>query len=220
MIDAILGVLQTFVAFLIDTFGYGGIVIAMAIESACIPLPSEIIMTLSGMMVAEGKLSFWLVVLAGAVGNVLGSIAAYYGGQFGGRPFLKRYGKYVLVNLRDLDRAEKWFTKYGDKAILFSRMMPVVRTFISFPAGVAQMRMDKFILYTFVGSVPFCIGLTWIGFALGENWEQLKTYWHGLDLIVGLAVLALIVWYVRRHLREAKEARLEDSSEPQAAQGE
>ena len=209
MIEAVLDVLQNFIEFLIDTLGYGGIVLAMAIESANIPLPSEVIMPISGLLAAQGVLNFWIVVFAGVVGNVLGSIVSYYFGVYGGRPFFYKYGKYVLVNMRDLDRADRWFEKYGEKTIFFSRLMPVVRTFISFPAGVTRMHMGKFIFYTFLGCIPFVLAITYVGFALGENWEEVKTYWHGLDAFVGIGLAILIFLYVRRHIRESREARIE-----------
>ncbi|MGH8402629.1 MAG: DedA family protein, partial [Gammaproteobacteria bacterium] len=137
-----------FIIATISALGYGGIVLLMAIESACIPLPSEIIMPFSGYLVYRGEMTLWLVALAGAVGCVLGSLVAYWVGARGGRPLVEKYGRYILVSHHDLDVADRWFNRRGDIIILIGRLLPLVRTFIAFPAGVARMSMTKFILYT------------------------------------------------------------------------
>ena len=154
LIEWLIEELGRFVIAAISTFGYTGIVITMAIESACIPLPSEIIMPFSGYLVSTGQFSMLGVTFAGAVGNVLGSLVAYYVGVWGGRPFVERYGRYFLVSQHDLELADRWFTKHGDAAVLISRLLPVVRTFISLPAGIARMDVKKFMLFSFVGALP------------------------------------------------------------------
>src|SRR5437764_11057819 len=128
----------------IATTGYGGVVLLMAIESACIPLPSEVIMPFSGYLVYTGRFNLWLVALAGAVGCVVGSMVAYWVGRVGGRPLIEKYGKYVLISRRDLDLADRWFARYGEVIVFASRLLPVVRTFIAFPAGVARMNLTRF----------------------------------------------------------------------------
>ncbi len=182
--------------------GYPGIIFLMAIESACIPLPSEIIMPFSGYLVFRGDFSLLWVGLAGAVGCVAGSIPAYYLGLYGGRPLIERYGKYVLVSHHDLDLADRWFQRYGDWAIFFSRLLPVVRTFISFPAGVARMNFSRFIIYTFVGSFPWCLGLAYAGMKLGQKWDTLGHYFHEFDLVIGILIALGIVIYIWRHLKK------------------
>jgi len=207
----ILEALGHFVVTVISTLGYAGVVVCMAIESACIPLPSEIIMPFSGYLVFTGRFSLWWVSVAGAFGCVVGSVAAYYLGAYAGRGFIERYGRFVLVTRHDLDLADRWFAKYGHAAIFVSRLLPVVRTFISFPAGVARMPMLPFLLYTFLGSLPFCALLAWVGKVLGENWNTLRKYFHGADLVIGALLLAGAIYWVWRHVtilrKEARERR-------------
>ena len=176
----------------------------MAIESACIPLPSEIIMPFSGYLVSTGEMNLWLVGLAGAVGCMLGSIAAYYAGAWGGRPFIVKYGKYILISHHDLDLADRWFQRHGDITIFIGRLLSVIRTFIAFPAGVARMSLWRFNLYTFVGSYIWSVALAWIGMKLGEHWNTLGVYFHRFDAAIGVILLIAVVWYVRRHLQHMK----------------
>lgn len=202
MIEWILSVLAGFVIATISRLGYGGIVLLMAIESACIPLPSEIIMPFSGYLVYRGELHLQLVALAGAGGCVLGSIVAYYAGAWGGRPLVEKYGKYVLISHHDLELADRWFQRHGDITVFVGRLLPVIRTFIAFPAGVARMPLWRFNLYTFVGSYIWCLALAWVGMKLGEHWNTLGVYFHRFDAVIGLIILVAIIWYVRRHLRQ------------------
>jgi membrane protein DedA with SNARE-associated domain len=195
-IEAIISELSRFVIACITKFGYSGILLTMAIESACIPLPSEIIMPFSGYLVGTGEFTMLGVTLAGAVGNVVGSIAAYYAGIWGGRPFVERYGPYVLVSHRDLDLADRWFSKYGEAAVFFSRMLPVVRTFISLPAGIARMNFPRFVLYTFLGALPWCYFLAYVGLKMGERWEDLRQYFHGFDILIGLIIAVTVAFFV------------------------
>jgi len=201
MIEKIITLLAGFIIGTISRLGYGGIVLLMAIESACIPLPSEIIMPFSGYLVFTGEMNLWLVGLAGAVGCVLGSIVAYYAGAWGGRPFIEKYGKYILISHHDLDLADRWFRRHGDITIFVGRLLPVIRTFIAFPAGVARMNLWRFNLYTFVGSYIWSVGLAWIGMKLGEHWNTLGVYFHRFDAAIGVILLIAVVWYVRRHLQ-------------------
>lgn len=204
MVEKIITLLAGFIIGTISRLGYGGIVLLMAIESACIPLPSEIIMPFSGYLVSTGAMDLWLVGLAGAVGCVLGSIVAYYAGAWGGRPFIEKYGKYILISHHDLDLADRWFQRHGDITIFLGRLLPVIRTFIAFPAGVARMNMWRFNLYTFVGSYIWSVALAWIGMKLGEHWNTLGVYFHRFDAAIGVILLIAIVWYVRRHLQHMK----------------
>ena len=201
MIEKIITILAGFIIGTISRLGYGGVVLLMAIESACIPLPSEIIMPFSGYLVSTGEMNLWLVGLAGAGGCVLGSIVAYYAGAWGGRPFIEKYGKYILISHHDLDLADRWFQRHGDITIFVGRLLPVIRTFIAFPAGVARMNLWRFNLYTFVGSYIWSLGLAWIGMKLGEHWNTLGVYLHRFDAAIGVILLIAVVWYVRRHLQ-------------------
>jgi membrane protein DedA with SNARE-associated domain len=194
----------------IAALGYYGIVIMMGIESACIPLPSEIIMPFGGYLVHQHPEQYSVLGMgiAGALGCVWGSMVAYWAGKFGGRPFVEKYGKYVLVRHRDLDKADAWFAKHGDAAIFFSRLLPVVRTFISFPAGIARVRFSRFIIYTFLGSLPWCIALAYAGKILGEKWDtELKKYFHGADAIIVVVIIVLAALYIYHHVKSDKEYR-------------
>jgi membrane protein DedA with SNARE-associated domain len=204
MIAWVLEILARFVIDTISASGYLGIVILMGIESACIPLPSEIIMPFSGYLVFRGDFELFRVGLAGAFGCVVGSVPAYYLGLYGGRPLVERYGKYVLISHRDLDTADRWFDRYGDWAIFFSRLLPVVRTFISFPAGVARMNFCRFVAYTFIGSFPWCLGLAYVGMKLGENWDTLGVYFHRFDIVIGIVIALGVLYYVWHHLKGRK----------------
>lgn len=188
-----------------QALGWPGVVLLMAIESACIPLPSEIIMPLSGwMLIADKGLGVEYVVLAGfcgAVGNVIGSVIAYWVGAWGGRPLLNRYGKYLLISQHDVESADRWFDRYGDRIVFLSRLLPAVRTFISFPAGVARMKMGKFVLYSFLGSLPWSIGLAYGGYVLGQNWERIREVMRPFDIPILVGFLALVAIFIWRRLR-------------------
>lgn len=181
---------------LIESLGYWGIFLGMTIESACIPLPSEIIMTFAGYVVYEGKMAFWGVVLVGTLGNLVGSLIAYYVGWWGGRPLLEKYGKYIMITHNKLNLADEWFEKYGHEAVLISRMLPGLRTFISLPAGITHMNLKKFILYTVIGSLPWCFVLTYIGVLMGPNWTTIESYFHYLDILVGIGVVVFIAYII------------------------
>lgn len=206
MIEQIISVLAGFIIWGIGLLGYVGVALMMAIESACIPLPSEIIMPFSGYLVSTGRFSLFGVALAGALGCVLGSMFAYWIGFYGGRKAAEKYGKYVLVTSHDLDIADRFFKKYGNLAVFISRLLPVVRTFISLPAGIARMNFFQFVVYTFLGSFPFCYFLAFVGKKLGDNWNTLGGYFHKFDAIIGVLILIGLVWFVRRHLNLKRQA--------------
>lgn len=205
MASNILGAIGGFIIAVISTLGYGGVILLMAIESANIPLPSEVIMPFSGFLVAKGELNLFLVGLAGAVGCVLGSAFSYWLGAVGGRPLVERYGKYILISHHDLNKADMWFQKRGEITVFVGRLLPVIRTFISFPAGIARMHFWRFILYSFLGSLPWCLFLAYIGQKMGENWESLRGYFHEFDYII-LALLILgLIWWIWRHLKNSQK---------------
>ncbi len=173
----------------------------MGIESACIPLPSEIIMPFSGYLASTGRFNLYLVSVAGALGCLVGSILAYYVGIWGGRAFILKYGRYFLISHKDLETAERWFSRYGDWAIFFSRLMPVIRTFISLPAGISKMNFSKFAIYTFLGSLPWCFALAYVGKILGENWQSIRVYFHNADIVIVVLIVLGIGFFIYRHLK-------------------
>jgi membrane protein DedA with SNARE-associated domain len=214
MIARIIEIVSGFIVATISALGYSGIVILMAIESACIPLPSEIIMPFSGYLVSSGRLNLFGVAVAGAAGCVGGSLVAYWIGMYGGRPLIQKYGRYVLISHHDLDLADRWFSRYGEVIVFTSRLLPVIRTFIAFPAGVARMNLTRFIIYTFAGSLPWCLGLAYVGQKLGEQWnkdETLKTLFHRFDFVIGFIAVVCVAWWVRRHIKHLRADRAEFS---------
>jgi membrane protein DedA with SNARE-associated domain len=203
--QAILGFIEsTYVA-----MAWPGVVILMAIESACIPVPSELIMPLAGWMLIKNlALPAYYLILAGfygALGNTIGSVIAYAVGAWGGRPFLDRYGRYLLITRHDLDMADRWFARRGSWSVFVSRILPVIRTYISLPAGIARMDFLKFCIYTFIGSFIWSIGLAYGGYQLGEHWEQLRTVMRPFDLPIIVVVLVLIAYYIYRHVRRFRK---------------
>jgi membrane protein DedA with SNARE-associated domain len=197
--------LLDFVQYVYDAIGWPGVVILMAIESACTPLPSEIIMPLAGWFLVEdrGRGEEWLLLAAfcGALGNLIGSLAAYAVGAWGGRPLLLRFGRYVLISREDVERAEHWFARHGDRAVLISRVLPVVRAFISLPAGVARMNVWRFSVLSFVGSFPWSLGLAWAGFVLGKNWDRIRDWMRPADIPILIVLAALVAWFLYRRVR-------------------
>jgi membrane protein DedA with SNARE-associated domain len=209
MIAKIITILSHFIVAVISAMGYGGVVLLMAIESACIPLPSEIIMPFSGYLVSTGQLNLWGVAIAGAVGCVLGSLVAYWVGMYGGRPFIEKYGRYILLSRHDLDIADRWFAEYGEVIVFVSRLLPAIRTFIAFPAGVARMNLTRFVFYTFAGSLPWCLALAYAGQKLGEQWDKdprLKTWFHRFDFLIGIVGVLFVAWWIWRHVKHSRPA--------------
>jgi membrane protein DedA with SNARE-associated domain len=203
MTERILPFLIHFVTQVIGSLGYAGIAALMGIESACIPLPSEIIMPFAGYLVYTGRFNLLWAATAGAIGCNIGSVIAYWVGAAGGRPLVMRYGRWVLMSHHDLDRMTHFFEKYGTITVLLGRLLPVVRTFIAFPAGVARMPQLRFHLYTFIGSWPWCFGLAYVGMKLGEKWHtdpRFEQAFHRFHLVVELGLLAAIIWFVWTHI--------------------
>jgi membrane protein DedA with SNARE-associated domain len=205
MIDQLITALGSWIVAVISAAGYLGVVFLMAIESTCIPLPSEIIMPFAGYLVSLGKANLIGVATAGAIGCNIGSTVAYYVAAFGGRPVLERYGKYILISHKDLERTDRFFSHYGSATVFFGRLLPVVRTFIAFPAGLARMPMLKFQIYTFLGSWPWCFALAYIGYALGARWDSdptMRKLFHDFDAVIALVGLALVAWFIWSRWRE------------------
>lgn len=186
----------------------------MVLESACVPIPSEVTMLFGGALVTapflapDQQLEFWLVVAAGTLGNLVGSWLAYWAGYAGGRPFVARWGRYLLIRPHEVDRAHDWFERRGERVVFTGRLLPVIRTFISLPAGVVRMSFWRFTLYTLLGCLPWCIALTWIGMALGERWESAERVIRPVAWAIALGLAATLVWFVWRriHRIRAEEA--------------
>ena len=188
-----------------EAMGWPGVVLLMGVESAAIPFPSELIMPLAGWLLIEAKGdSAWMVLLAGfygALGNLLGSWVAYWISYKAGRTLLEKYGRYVLITQHEVDRAEEWFRKYGELAVFASRMLPVVRTFISVPAGIARMNFWRFSFYTFVGSYPWSLGLAYGGFKLGENWEDMRQVMRPFDFPIAGIIAVAVAWFIYHRIK-------------------
>ncbi len=204
MLSTIVKILGGFIVTFISGSGYTGIAVLMAIESACIPLPSEIIMPFSGYLVSTGRFELVLAATAGALGCNFGSTLAYLVGRYGGRPLVERWGYYVLLSRHDLELTDRFFARFGSLAVFVGRLLPVVRTFISLPAGIARLPQLRFQLFTFLGSWPWCFALAYVGYKLGERWNtdpRLREILHRFDAVILAIIVAGFVWYVWRHLR-------------------
>ncbi len=216
--EHLLTAISSWIEGVIRTGGYPGIIFLMALESACVPLPSEVIMPFAGALTlatvasldGTTALNINLVALSGTIGCVLGSLLAYYAGMYGGREFIYRYGKYLLLRRKDIDRTEQWFNDKGIITVFVGRLLPVVRTFISLPAGIARMDIRKFVLLSFLGSLPWCYALAWIGVLVRGNIGKIKGVFHGADALVVAVFLVLMVLFVKSHL---KSESIESESE-------
>lgn len=203
MSGSLMADLAAVITALISALGYAGVALLMAIESTCVPIPSEVIMPFAGYLVSTGRFSLVLVATAGALGCNIGSTLAYLVGAHGGRPLVERWGRYVLLRQAELDRADRFFARYGSVTVFLSRLLPLVRTFISLPAGIARMPFLKFQIYTFLGSWPWCFALAYAGMKLGQAWDNspaLHRAMHALDLLVLVLLLGGALWYARRLL--------------------
>ena len=215
MLTNLTNTLTTLITHLYATTGLAGIVLAMAIESCCIPLPSEIVMPLAGIMISQkvilSGMNPWValivVAIAGAVGCLIGSIAAYGIGYSGGRPLMLRYGRYVLISQHDADKADRFFQRWGSATTFFSRLLPVVRTYISLPAGIAKMPFARFCVFTLLGSLPWCFVLAFAGYKIGSLQNSLGSVFHGLDIVILVLLVLLVALYIWRHIRNDRKAR-------------
>lgn len=205
MISVIINFLANIVIQVIGFLGYAGVFFLMLLESCGIPMPSEVIMPFSGFLVAEGKMTLLLITIMGTLGNLAGSLLAYWIGYKGGRPLILKYGKYILISHHDLDLADSWFLKYGDAAVFFGRLLPVIRTYISFPAGIAKMDIKKFAFYTTLGAFPWCLLFGWLGVKMGNHWDLIREKLHNFDVLMAVLVVLVVVLYIWRHLRNKKK---------------
>ncbi len=205
-----------FLETLYGAVGYAGVLLAMAIESAMVPLPSELILPFAGFLVSDASQlepisgqpwSFWIVVIVGTIGNTLGSLVGYAIGAYGGRPFLERYGRYLLIRQHEIEIADRFFARWGAQTAFFSRLLPIVRTFISFPAGVARMDIRKFIVYSTAGAFLWSIALVWAGVQLGARWEEIRALLQPFDLAIAVAVVVFVLGFVWLRLGRPRPGR-------------
>jgi len=208
MLGKIPALIAGFIVATISAAGYLGIAALMAIESACVPLPSEIIMPFAGYLVSTGRFNLVLAATAGALGCNIGSTLAYFAGSWGGRRFVEKWGHYLLVSRRDLAAADRFFARFGGAAVLVGRLLPVIRTFIALPAGIVRLPQLKFQIYTFIGSWPWCFALAYVGYRLGQSWDsdpRLRAFMHRFDAVIVAVIVLGVVWYVWRHIRRSRE---------------
>lgn len=201
---ALLSSLTHFITSYISSAGLLGIGVLMAFESAGIPIPSEVIMPFGGFLVFQGQFTLLAIALFGALGNLVGSLIAFAIGLYGGRPLVERYGKYILLSQKDLARADKFFAQQGSLTVFVGRVLPIVRTYISFPAGIARMKIVPFAIYTFVGAFIWSYFLGYVGVRLGEHWEAIRAIGHKFDVAIAVLLIFAIVWYIWRHIRQNK----------------
>ncbi|MBI3231979.1 MAG: DedA family protein [Candidatus Doudnabacteria bacterium] len=204
MLQEVISTLTAFITNTISTLGYPGVAVLMGIESACIPLPSEIIAPFAGFLAYQGRFTLWGIALTGGIGSMAGSFITYEIGKLGGRPIIERYGKYILISKHDLDIADKFFAKYGNLSTFIGRLLPVVRTFISLPAGISKVPLVPFLIYSFVGSVIWTYVLAYFGMKLGENWNTLRDKLHGFDTAIIIFILIGGVCWVYRHFKHMR----------------
>ena len=204
---AIINAVYNFIIFIIFGWGYAGVFLIMVLESANIPIPSEFTMTFAGYLATLGRFSIFWISLCGAFGNLTGSLLSYLLGRHLGRPGVLKYGKYFLVRPHELDRAEKWFERFGSSSVFITRMLPIVRTFISFPAGIAKMNLWLFSAYTFVGCYIWCLLLVFLGFKFGQHWEDIVNSFKKLDYLVLIIIVIGIIYVIYKLVKRRKKRR-------------
>ena len=206
MLETVISTVTHLIVSFISQTGYIGIFLLMAAESALIPIPSEVTMPFSGYLASLGRFNIYIVIIVGALANLAGSLLAYWLGRWGERTFIEdlitKYGKFLLISIDEFHKSEKWFRRYGQKIVFFSRVLPIVRTFISLPAGIAGMNIWKFSVLTLLGSLIWSIFLTYIGFALGKNWNSLEVYYRKFEYLIIFIVIALAVYYIYHKLKK------------------
>lgn len=197
--------LSEFAISVIEKFGYAGITFLMFLESSFIPIPSEIVMPFAGFVASKGSLNFWVVILCGVLGQMLGATALYLFGKWEGRPLLEKYGKYILVRKKDIDHADRLFEKHGEVIVLVGRLLPGIRMIVSLPAGISRMNYLKFLAYSTLGIIPFTLALAYLGVKLGENWSELKGYFHYIEALIVIVLVYFVYKYVKSHLKKRSE---------------
>ena len=204
LVTSIINLLGQFIINVISALGYFGIFILMMFESMVVPIPSELVMPFAGFLISQNKFSFLLIILFSSLGSITGSLMSYYIGKYGGNAFIKRYGKYFLLDEHDLKKTEAWFKKSGERTIFISRFIPVVRHLISIPAGIGKMNLTKFSVYTLIGATIWNTFLAYLGYLLGENWESVKKYSEPLSIISAVILVILAIYFIYRHIKHKK----------------
>lgn len=201
---------------ILQEYGLLAIFVTMSLESACVPIPSEIVVPYGGVLAAQGHVQLWQVVLVATVANLVGSLVAYAAGRYGGRAFFERYGRYVLISRHHLDKADQWFARRGELTVFLTRMMPGVRTFISVPAGVGRMHVGRFIAYSVLGSIPWNLALALLGWYFGANWSLLQDYFHRYNtwfyIALGIGTAVVIGWWITKRRRRQAASRSSDKT--------
>ena len=200
----ILSSLTNFIIHIISTLGYAGVGLLMALQTVAVPIPSEVILPFAGFLASTGRFNLWFIALFGALGSCLGASVAYWIGYKGGRPLVEKYGRMILISKHDLEITDKFFQKFGIWAAFFGQLLPVVRSFIAFPAGITKLNYWKFLLFTFLGSFVWSLLLAYIGEKLGENWASLRNQFHNLDLLIILVIVVGAAWWIQRHVKQSK----------------
>lgn len=206
MLQDLLTIGINFIIYVISTLGYAGVGLLMAVQTIAIPMPSEIIIPFAGFLVYTGRFNIFLVALTGGLGSMAGSFVAYKIGAIGGRPLVEKYGRMIMISQHDLDLADKFFLKHGTKAVFFGMMLPVVRSFISFPAGISKVPIKKFLAYVFFASFIWCFVLAFLGMKLGENWASLRNKFHNFDNAIIVLIVMAGMWWVYRHIKQSRKS--------------
>ncbi len=201
MITNILSAVTGFIIHVVSNLGYLGIVFLMMVQTIAIPIPSEVIIPFAGFLASTGRFNIWLIALLGACGTALGGSAAYYIGYKGGRPLVEKYGKTIMVSEHDIAITDRFFARFGSSAAFLGQLLPIVRSFICFPAGIARVPFKKFIIFTFLGSFVWCLMLSFIGMKLGQNWADLHSRFQKFDYLVVALIIIGIIWWVWRHVK-------------------
>ena len=205
-LSALFAALGSFALSMITTFGYGGIFFLMMLESMIVPVPSELVMPFAGFLIEKGQFTFLFVIVASTLGSIVGSLIFFYVGKTGGHSLVEKYGKYVLVDHEDVIKTEEWFNKRGDVTIFLARLIPVVRHLISFIAGIGRMNVKKFTLYTVIGAALWNSILAYLGFILGQHWEEVNQYTDQISLVIVILLIGFVVYFVYRHLQKKKQS--------------
>lgn len=204
--SGLLAILANFVTATISSLGLFGILGLSLLESTGVPVPSEVILPFGGFLASTGRFNFWWVVAMGTIGNLLGSLIAYEIARRGGRPLVEKYGRAILLSKHDLDRADRWFKRQGALTVFIGRLLPIIRTYISFPAGLAEMPLGQFIGWTTLGAFIWSWLLAYLGFQAGSNWEYLRARFHGFDTVILVILVAGMAWWIYRHIKEGRQA--------------
>jgi membrane protein DedA with SNARE-associated domain len=204
MIEKLLLGSASAIVFVISHLSYAGIVLLMTIESCNIPMPSEVILPAAGFLAYQGQMNIFLAALAGAIGCIIGSLVSYAIGYYAGRPILEKYGKYILLTKDDLDLGQRMFAKYGNAIAFFSRLLPIIRTFISIPAGIEKMDLKRFVAYSFAGSFLWSLLLVFVGYKIGDHQQILMSFFHKFNILIAVVIVLALAYYIYTHVKKLR----------------